>query len=168
MVDFLLDQGIDIESLAPDPSCDGIPPIFFAVARARNSTLVKHLIQRGAKPTGLFAAGWYEDIAMLDLLIKAGAEIDVVVGVTPFLACWYWRKFEAAKFLALKGADVNYQDPKNGKTALHYGVEKQFDPKLLRWLARHRASADIRDYEGETARQMASRKRDKKFLEALD
>jgi ankyrin repeat protein len=77
------------------------------------------------------------------------------------------RVFEAAKFLALKGADVNYQDPKNGRTALHYGVKKEFDPKLLRWLVRHGASPDIKDHEGETARQRASRKRNKRFLEAL-
>ena len=135
MVNFLLDRGMDIESPVGRDACT---VLFFAVARGRNPTLVKLLIKRGAKATsapggGLYAAGWWEDIEILDLLIRAGARIDTVAGVTPFLACWCWRRFEAAKFLALKGADTNRQDPK-GKTALRHGVEKEFDPALLRWL----------------------------------
>src|SRR5262249_28581940 len=89
MVNFLLDRGLDIESPVGRDACT---VLFFAVARGRNRTLVKLLIQRGAKATaapggGLFAAGWWEDIDNLDLLIRAGAKIDTVVGVTPFLAC---------------------------------------------------------------------------------
>jgi len=52
----------------------------------------------------LFAAAWYDDVGILDLLVKAGAKIDVVVGMTPFLAAWMWKKFEAARFLAKRGA----------------------------------------------------------------
>jgi len=166
MVNFLLDRGLDIETVVSDSSCDGVPPIWFAVARGRNPTVVKLLLKRGARPTGLFAAGWYEDIPMLDLLVRAGAIIDEVVGVTPFLACWCWKKFEAAKFLARKGADVNYQDQK-GKTALHYGVEKEFNPALLQWLVKHGASPDLADQQGITPRMKASRKRDKRFINAL-
>ena len=165
MVKFLLDRGMDIEEeglSARDPC----KPIWFAVAFGRNPAVVKLLIKRGAVPTGLFAAGWWNDTEILGLLIRAGAPIDVIVGVTPFLACWCWQRFEAAKFLALKGADVNYQDQK-GKTALHYGVEKQFDPELLKWLVKHGASADIKDRNGVSPREKASRKRDKRFLAAL-
>jgi len=166
---FLLDRGLDIEAAVGRDRCT---PLFFAVARGRNSTLVKLLIERGAKPAlapggGLFAAGWWDDVENLRLLIEAGAPIDVVVGVTPFLASWCWRKFEAAKFLALHGADVNYQDRK-GKTALHFGVEKEFDPALLTWLVKHGASPDIDDNAGVSARLKASRKRDKRFLAALE
>jgi ankyrin repeat protein len=170
MVKFLLDRGLDIE----EPGLSGrdpCPPIFFAVAFGRNPAVVKFLITRGAKATaapggGLFAAGWWGDTEILDLLIRAGAPIDVVVGVTPFLACWCWRRFEAAKFLALKGADVNYQDQK-GKTALHHGVEKEFDPALLKWLVAHGASPNIMDHDGVSPGLKASRKRAKRFLAAL-
>ena len=168
VVNFLLDRGLEIDSPVGRDACT---PLFFAVARGRNPTLAKLLIRRGAEVTsapggGLFAAGWWGDIANLKLLIRDGAPIDIVVGVTPFLACWCWKKFDAAKFLAENGADVNYQDQK-GKTALHHGVEKEFAPGLLKWLVNHGASPDIKDRDGVSPRARASRKRDKRFLAAL-
>jgi ankyrin repeat protein len=167
-VDFLLDRGLAIDLLFGRDRCTAL---FFAVARARNPALVKRLIARGAKTTnapggGLFAAGWWDDVKNLELLIDAGAEVDVVVGITPFLASWCWKRFEAAKCLALRGANVNFQDQK-GRTALHHGVEKEFDPALLKWLVKHGASPDIQDQEGVSARLRASRKRDKRFAAAL-
>jgi len=165
---FLLDRDFEIDLPVGRDRCTAL---FFAVARARNPSLVKFLIARGAKPTsapggGLFAAGWWDDVKNLELLLDAGAPIDVVVGVTPFLASWGWRKFAAAKFLASRGADVNYQDQK-GWTALHHGIEKEYDPRLLEWLVRRGASPDVADARGVTPRARASRKRDKRFLTAL-
>jgi ankyrin repeat protein len=145
--------------------------LFEAVARGRNPTLVRLLIKRGAEVAsapggGLFAAGWWDDVENLEILLDHGARIDVVVGVTPFLASWLWRKFEAAKVLARRGADVNYQD-KKGKTALHHGVEREYDPAVLRWLVDHGESPDIPDRDGISARLRASRKRDKRFVAAF-
>jgi ankyrin repeat protein len=165
MVTFLLDRGFDIEQEG-GAGPDLCRPIWFATAKGRNKLLVKLLIDRGAKPTGLYAAGWWEDIDILTLLVDAGADKEIVVGETPFLACWGWKKFKAAKALALKGADVNVQD-KRGRTALHIGIEKEFDPALLKWLVQRGASADIPDREGVTAREKASRKRDKRYFTAL-
>ena len=164
-VAFLLDRGLDIEEEG-GAGPDLCKPIWFATARGRNAAVVKLLIKRGAQPTGLYAAGWWDDVRILKLLIDAGADKEVVVGVTPFLACWGWKRFKAAKTLALEGANVNVQD-KRGRTALHIGIEKEFDPAHLRWLVQHGASPDIQDHEGITARQKASRKRDKKFAAAL-
>ena len=168
MVNFLLDRGLDIDIPF---GRDKVTPLFAAVARGRNPTLVKLLLKRGAKVKsapggGLFAAGWWNDVENLELLIRAGAQIDIVVGITPFLAAWCWKKFDAAKVLALSGANVNYQDSR-GRTALHHGVEKEFDPVMLAWLVKHGASPDIKDRDGVTARLKASRKRDKKFFAAL-
>lgn len=167
-VRFLLDQGLDIDTPVGRDVCT---PLFFAVARARNRLLVKELIARGASVSaapggGLFAAAWWNDVATLKLLIRAGAKIDVVVGVTPFLASWCWRKFDAARALVLSGANVDHQDQK-GRTALHYGIEKNFDPALLSWLVKHGASVDIEDRGGVSARERASRKRDKRYLASL-
>ena len=165
MVAFLLDRGFDIEAEG-GAGPDLCKPIWFATAKGRNRPVVKLLIERGARPNGLYAAGWWEDIDILNLLIDAGAEVDVVVGTTPFLACWGWKRFKAAKTLALKGANVNVRDER-GRTALHIGIEKEFDPALLKWLVKHGASPDIPDREGVTARQKASRKRDQRYFSAL-
>jgi hypothetical protein len=72
-----------------------------------------------------------------------------------------------ARFLAKRGADVNFVDPKSGRTALRYGVEKEFDPAQLAWLVDHGASPDIKDKSGVSARDRASRKRNKWWLDAL-
>jgi ankyrin repeat protein len=171
MVSLLLDYGLDVESRLP-PEQDRCTALFFAVARGRNATLIKLLLKRGAKAQnapggGLFAAAWFDDVGNLDLLVKAGAKVDVVVGTTPFVAAWMWKKFRAARFLATRGADVNFADPRSGRTALHYGVEKEFDPAQLAWLVDHGASPDIKDKYGVSARDRASRKRDKRWLDAL-
>jgi hypothetical protein len=171
MVRLLLDCGLDVESTLP-PEQDRCTALFFAVARGRNATVIKLLLTRGAQVQnapggGLFAAAWHDDVGNLDLLVNAGATIDVVVGVTPFLAAWLWKKFEAARFLAKSGADVNFVDPKSGRTALHYGVEKEFDPAQLAWLVDHGASPEIKDQSGASARDRASRKRDTRWLDAL-
>lgn len=165
-VAFLLDRGLDIEEEG-GAGPDLCKPIWFATARGRNAAVVKLLIKRGAQPTGLYAAGWWDDTHILKLLIDAGADLEVVVGVTPFLACWDWGRFRSAKMLALRGANVNVQD-KRGRTALLIGIEKEFDPALLKWLVAHGASADIPDRDGVTARAKASRKRNQQFLAALE
>jgi ankyrin repeat protein len=172
MVTLLLDRGLDVESTLP-PEQDRCTALFFAVARGRNAALIKLLLKRGAKVQnapggGLFAAAWHDDVGHLDLLIRAGANVDVAVdGTTPFLAAWMWKKFEAAKFLVKRGAEVNFADQKSGRTALHYAVEKEFDPAELAWLVEHGASPEIKDKRGVSARDGASRKRDKRWLAAL-
>lgn len=171
MVDFLLDCGMDIEETNLT-ECDPCTPLFFAVARGRNLQVVRLLIKRGAKPAlapggALFAAGWWDDVKILEVLLRHGAEIDVGVGGTPFMACWLWKRLEAAKFLASKGANVNFIDPRNGKTALLYGVEREYEPALLKFLVKHGASPDIEDHTGVSARSKASRKRDKRYLRAI-
>lgn len=168
VVDFLLKRGFGIDVPYGKDACT---PLFEAVARGRNTPLVKMLLARGASVKaapggGLYAACWWGDMANLKLLVAAGAPIDVEVGMTPFLAAWCWRQFPAAKYLALQGADVDYHDRK-GRTALYWGVEKEYDPALLRWLVKHGASPDIRTREGVSAREKASRKRDKRYAAAL-
>ena len=166
---LLLDRGLEVDAVYGRDKCTAL---FESVARARNPTLASFLIKRGAKVAnapggGLFAAGWWDDVENLELLLDHGARIDVVVGITPFLASWLWRKFEAAKALACRGANVNYQD-KKGRTALLLGVEREYEPALLRWLVDHGASADISDRDGVSARSRASRKRDKRFIAAIE
>jgi ankyrin repeat protein len=166
---LLLDRGLAIDEPYGRDQCTAL---FEAVARARNIDLVTFLLRRGAAVQnapggGLFAATWWQDLDILDVLLDAGADIEVVVGVTPFLAAWSTGRFDAAKHLARRGADVNAQDAK-GRTALHIAIDKDFDPALLTWLVRHGASPDVEDRDGVSARLKASRKRSRRYLAALE
>jgi len=168
LVDLLLDRGLDIEAPVGKDKCT---VLFFAVARGRNLAVTRRLIARGADVRqapggGLFAAGWWEDLKILDVLIAAGADIEQVAGVTPFLACWAWGRFDAARRLAKRGANINTQDQK-GRTALHIGLEKDFDPARLAWLVKQGASIDLPDRRGVTARAKAARKRDPRYRAAI-
>ena len=78
LVDFLLKRRFEIDAAFGK---DAVTPLFIAVARARNTALVKLLLARGAKVKaapggGLFAACWWGDMANLKLLVGAGAPID--------------------------------------------------------------------------------------------
>jgi ankyrin repeat protein len=166
LVNLLLDRGLDVDSplLTSGYPCNSV---WFAVAKGRNVTLVELLVKRGARPCGLFAAGWHEDLKLMQLLIDLGAIVDErVEDETPFLHCWRNRRLRAARVLLHGGADVNARDAK-GKTALHYAVKKGFEPSTLRALVRSGASPDIEDRDGVSPRRLASRKRDKRFLRAL-
>jgi len=166
LVTLLLDAGLDVDSPLV---MDGHPcnSVWFAAARGRNATLVELLVRRGARPLGLFAAGWHEDLKIVQLLIDLGAVVDErVEDETPFLHCWKNRRLRSARVLLHSGANVNAKDS-SGKTALHYGVKKGFEPSTLRALVRSGASPDIEDRDGVSPRLLASRKRDKRFLRAL-
>ena len=166
LVNLLLDAGLDVDSPL---TTDNYPcnSVWFAVARGRNATLVELLVKRGARPCGLFAAGWHEDLKLVQLLLDLGAVVDEQLeDETPFLHCWKKRRLRSARVLLHGGANVNARD-RTGKTALHYGVKKGFAPSTLRALVRSGASPDIEDRDGVSPRLLASRKRDKRFLRAL-
>ncbi len=87
LVRLLLGFGLDLESTLV---LDGYPcnSVWFAVAKGRNAALVKFLLSKGATPRGPFAAGWHEDLAVIRLLLRAGASVDEVAeDETPFLHC---------------------------------------------------------------------------------
>ena len=166
LVSLLLDRGLDVDSprLTNGYPCNSV---WFAVAKGRNAALVELLVKRGARPCGLFAAGWHEDLKLVQMLIDLGAAVDERVDdETPFLHCWKNRRLRAARVLLHGGANVNAADAQ-GKTALHYAIKKGFEPSTLRALVRSGASPDIEDRDGVSPRLLASRKRDKRFLRAL-
>jgi uncharacterized protein len=159
---LLFEHGVDVESGLVTREGHYVNSVWFAI-RGGNLRLISFLIGRGAKPCGLFSAGWQENVQAIALLLDAGAQIDEVVdGETPFLHCWKNRKFRSAQFLIDRGANPNFQDSK-GKTALHHGLDKGFDPPLLERLIRMGASPDITDKKGNTPRQVASRKRNRRY-----
>ena len=72
-----------------------------------------------------------------------------------------------AGLLLQAGIDLESTKGDPGMTALHCGLAKGYDPALLAWLVKHGAASDIPDRRGVTARQLAARKRDTKWLASI-
>lgn len=168
VIDFLVQRGLDIHYVDETRDvCDRVNLVWFAVARGRNIKVVRHLLDAGVKPDGLFAAGWWEDASMIALLGSSGMDVNpVVFNETPLLHCLKYGKYGAIDPLIAIGADVNWQDHR-GQSALHHAMRKNVDADVFESLLRAGADPDVPDHEGRTARQVASRKRDGAWYKAI-
>jgi ankyrin repeat protein len=112
--------------------------VFFAVARAQNNALARYFMERGAKPGALFAAAWWGNGGILADMVRHGADINEVVGVTPLHMAVdvVQRGIEGnperarrrlnclEEFLRL-GADPNIA-ASDGTTPLHTALKKEY------------------------------------------
>jgi hypothetical protein len=183
---WLVSQGFDARVTSTTrPGEDGeeepaeLSLVFFAIARAQNNALARYFISQGARPTGFFAAAWWGNWEILADLVDAGVDIDEVVGATPlFMAvdvllrgtegkpALARRRIKClAEFLRL-GADPNIRSVR-GDTVLHLALAKGYDPSVFRLLLKHGADPDLPGRDGRTVRQIASRKRDRRYAAAL-
>jgi hypothetical protein len=162
--DVLLAAGLDLNREAFREGGWKATPLWYAVARGRNLTLARHLLELGADPDHcLWAAAFRDDVAAIRLLVGAGAEIDAVAeDETPFLGAVKTSHFRAAKLLLDLGADADFQD-RHGMTALHYMLRKGSDEKHVRMVVSHGARGDLPDPQGATAAQIMKRKRSPGF-----
>ncbi len=153
--------GLDLSDAAFTEGTWRATPVWYSVARGRNLTLTKWLLDHGADPDHtLWAAAFRNDIDAIDLLLDHGASIDAVAeGETPFIAAIKVSHFESAWRLASRGANVDYQDA-SGMTALHYMLKKASASEHFEALARFSPSLDLADANGRTARDLLGRKRD--------
>jgi len=161
---LLLDRGLGLDTPAFTEGEWQATPLWYAVGRGRNLALAEFLLKRGANPNHcLWAAVYGNDLAAIQLLIRHGADVDPVHDdETPFLNAVKWSRFQAAEALLDLGASVDAQD-RRGKTALHYMLAKNSDPKHFRMIVRHGARGDIPNAKGVTAAEIMSRKRDPAF-----
>ena len=153
--------------------------VFFAVARAQNNALARFFMEKGAKPGAFFAAAWWGNADILDDMVRHGADINEVVGATPLhmavavLDRGVEGKPERARrrrkcleeFLRL-GADPNLGSF-NGETPLHTALKKEYDVAVFKLLLKHGANPDLPGKDGRTVREIASRKRDKRYFNAI-
>jgi hypothetical protein len=183
---WLVSEGFDpLVTHTTAPGEDGeedpaeISLVFFAVARAQNNRLARYFMDQGAKPGAFFAAAWWGNADILQEMVRYGADINEVVGATPLhmavavLDRGIEGKPELARrrrqtlkeFLRL-GANPNLA-ALDGTTPLHTALHKGYDVDVFKLLLRHGADPDVPGKDGRTVREIASRKGDKRYFEAL-
>ena len=153
-----------------------LPLVFFTVARAQNNALTRYFLKLGVQPSALFAAAWWGNAAIIGDLVKHGEDINRHVGATalhmavsvldrgvkgkPALA---QMRLDCLKALLKHGADPNIGDDR-GETPLHLALEKGYDVAVLKLLIKHGADPDQANKKGRSVRDIASRKKDKRYL----
>ena len=168
LIDYSSAQGLDLHFVDRTKAvCDQVNLVWYAVARSRNPVVVKHLLDRGVKPDGLYAAGWLEDTVLIELLGSYHIDVDpVIFNETPLLHCLKNHKYQSLKPLIDIGSDVNFQDHK-GKTVLHHGMDRKVPMAVFKMLLQSGADPDIEDAIGRSPRQVAVEKRDKTWIEFI-
>jgi|TARA_B100000315_G_scaffold249143_1_gene279932 hypothetical protein len=160
----LLDLGLDVNTPAFTEGAWEATPLWYAVGRGHNYALASFLLEVGSTAEHcLWAAAFDEDLAMLKLLVGAGASLEAVAEYeTPLLGAVRYSKFKAVKFLLAAGSDPDFQDV-HGMTALHYMLKKNSDSRHYDMFLEHGARGNIADRDGRTAAEIMARKRDPYF-----
>jgi ankyrin repeat protein len=133
IMDCLIKAGANVNVLDPD----GATPLFCAVARDKTEAVI-HFIENGADVntsicadrvqgwSTLHAATYYGNLEIMDCLIKAGANVNVLdyESATPLLFAVVRDKTEAAIHLIENGANVNIcADRAQGWSPLHAAAQ---------------------------------------------
>jgi len=183
---WLVSEGFDplaMHTTAPGDDGEEDPAnvslVFFAVARAQNNRLARFFLQQGARPGALFAAAWWGNADIIEDLVKHGDDLNAVVGATPFHMAVdvlqrgvegkpdrARRRFRTLKEMLTLGADPNIA-AFNGVTPLHTVLQKSYDIEVFKLLLRHGANPDVPGKDGRTVREIAARKKDKRYFNAL-
>jgi hypothetical protein len=156
-----------------------LPLVFFTVARAQNNALTRYFLKLGVQPSALFAAAWWGNAPIIGDLVKHGEDINRHVGATPLhMAVAVLdrgvdgkperakKRLDCLKALLNHGADPKIADDR-GETPLHLALEKGYDVSVLKLLIKHGADPDQPNKKGRSVRDIASRKKDKRYFNAL-
>ena len=182
----LVGHGFDPRALrTTEPGEDGeaepaqVSLVWFAVAKAQNNKLARYFLEQGAKGGALFAAAWWGNADILADLVAHGDDLNATVGATPFHmavdvllrgvegdADRERRRLQTVKEMLRLGADPNVA-AYDGTTPLHTVLHKGYDVEVFTLLLKHGANPDVPGKDGRTVREIASRKRDKRYIAAI-
>lgn len=156
IIDLLLASGLDVNAPVLLREGERLLPSWFCV-RGGSLGVLEHVLARGGRPGGLFAAAYGHGAAALRLLRRYGADLEEVVDdETPLLHALKNRRLESARVLLELGADPNHADSQ-GATVLHYAVRQYHDLEVIALLLAHGASPDARTKRGATPLDVAVR-----------
>lgn len=183
---WLVGRGFDPRAIhTTKPGEDGeadpaeLSLVFFAVARAQNNALARYFLEQGAAPGALFAAAWWGNHEIAKDLVAHGEDINRSVGGTPLhMAIGVLdrgiagkpelarRRLRMVQTLLTLGADPNIAGERN-ETPLHTALEKGYEMPVFRLLLKHGADPDRPGKSGRSVREIAARKKDKRYFEVL-
>ena len=155
IAEMLIDAGADIHAPARLGQYAAMPPIHFA---SGNKSVLQLLVLKGADAAAaLLPALWAGDYEIAEMLFHAGADLKgkrAGAWVSDFV---HWGHYPHAEWLIERGADVNGRT-KDGRTALHWAVQRGASAEFVRFLFDHGADASLHDADGTTALSLAKSK----------
>jgi ankyrin repeat protein len=183
---WLVDHGFDprvLHTTAPGEDGEEEPAdlslVWFAVAKAQNNRLARYFMDQGARASALFAAAWWGNADIIEDLVENGDNPNQVVGATPLhmaLDVLYRgvdghpklarHRLETVKELLRLGANPNIAAV-DGTTPLHLVIAKEYDVEVFKLLLKHGANPDVPGKDGRTVREIAARKRNRRYFTAL-
>jgi hypothetical protein len=186
LAQWLVSAGFDpraIHTTAPGEDGEDDPAevslVFFAVAGAQNNSLARYYLAQGAAPNALFAAVWWGNAEILEDLVTHGANINEFVGATPLhmavdilqrgtegKPALARRRLQTLEEVLRLGADPNIAAV-TGATPLHSALDKGYDLRVFTLLLEHGANPDLPGKDGRTVRDIAARKRDRRYNDLL-
>jgi hypothetical protein len=182
---WLVDAGFDpraVHTTAPGEDGEEEPAhvslAWFAVAKAQNTRLARYFLERGAAPGALYAAAWWGNADIVPDLVKRGADLNEMVGATPLHMAVdvVQRGVEAKPGLARRrmkvvskmlelGADPNVA-AFDKTTPLRTALDREYYD-VFTLLVKNGANPDVEGKDGRTVREIAARKRDKRYAAVL-
>ena len=149
-----------------------------SAVKKNDAATVTRLISQGADVNELDANGdppliqaaYLGHTEIVDLLLKAGADVTVVdpgMRATALHAAAYAGRTEAARLLVQYGIAINQQGPYNGYTALHDAIW-QNNVDVARLLIEAGANLSLRSQQGETALEMARARGRREIVSLLE
>jgi hypothetical protein len=183
---WLVRQGFDprvMHMTAPGEDGEEEPAnlslVWFAVARAQNNRLARYFMDQGASASAMFAAAWWGNADIIADLVKHGDDVNTFVGATPFhmavdvlnrgvegKPALAKQRLKTLKEMLRLGANPNL-GAVDGTTPLHVVILKEYDVEVFKLLLKHGANPDAPGKDGRTVREIAARKRDKRYFKAL-
>ncbi len=183
---WLVSQGFDprvMHMTAPGEDGEEDPAnlslVWFAVARAQNNRLARYFMDQGASASAMFAAAWWGNADIIADLVRHGDDVNNFVGATPFQMAvdvlnrgvegkpaLAKQRLKTLKEMLRLGANPNIA-ASDGTTPLHTVIQKEYDVDVFKLLLKYGANPDVPGKDGRTVREIAARKRDKRYFRAL-
>lgn len=167
VVKFLVESGAHLEDRDQYDQT-----ALFAAAKRGHADVVKYLLAQGANPkVTVFSSNaitygiFFPEI--VEMLAKAGTDVDQMSEFqqTPLMGAATGGHVESLRILLKYGAkmDLQFPDKNKGRTALMQSAEAS-QLETAEELLKHGANATLKDNEGQTAEDLATKKGESRMI----